>query len=329
MKKKILVLGGAGYIGSQTNYSLIDQGYETIVFDSLEFGHNYAIPNESVFIKGDLLNKEDIRKVFQEYEIEGVIHFAAYLFVGESVKEPKKYYRNNVAGTLNLLEVMLEFGVKNLVFSSTAAVYGLIEADLIDESVPKSPINPYGRTKLMVEEILKDFNYAYGLRSVCLRYFNACGADSKGRTGEDHNPETHLIPLILKAAKGERENITVFGTDYKTPDGTCIRDYIHTMDLASAHILALEKLIKEEINCEQINVATGSGYSVKEIIDTVKNVTGEDINIVYGERREGDPDKLVANNLKAKNILNWTPKYSDIENIVQTAWNWENNKKQD
>lgn len=329
MDKKILVLGGAGYIGSQTNLGLLAKGYDTIVFDSLEYGHKYAIPENSIFIQGNILNEEDLRNVFKTYQIEGVIHFAAYLFVGESVTDPAKYYTNNVAGTLNVIKVMKEFGVKNIVFSSTAATYGNVTTPLIFENYEKKPINPYGRTKLIVEEMLQDFHTAYGLNSVCLRYFNASGADSQGRTGEDHNPETHLIPLILKTAKGERQSISVFGTDYETDDGTCVRDYIHTEDLASAHINALAKLISGDILCEQINLGTGKGYSVKEILTTAKKITGKDIKINYEPRRAGDPAKLVASNKKAMQLLDWKPEHSDIENIIKTAWEWENNRKHD
>lgn len=326
---KILVLGGAGYIGSQTNLELLDQGFETVVFDNLEFGHKYTLDDRSSFVEGNILNYTDLEKVFKEYDIDGVIHFAAYLSVAESVKEPYKYYNNNVVGTLNVLRAMINHKVKNIVFSSTAATYGLVDKDIITEETDKKPINPYGHSKLMVEQILKDFHHAYGINSICLRYFNASGADKNLRTGEDHNPETHLIPLVLQAARGVRPNIKQFGDDYNTKDGSCIRDYIHTMDLATAHIKAIQKLINEELECEQINLGTGKGVSVKEIFETAKKITGVDFEIVVENRREGDPDCLVASNQKAKDLLGWEPKHSDITNIIKTAWAWECNRKSD
>ena len=322
MSKTILVTGGAGYIGSQTNLSLLEAGYKIIIFDNLAYGHKEVIPDDSIFVEGDLNNVGDIKKVFREHQIDGVIHFAAYAYVGESVTDPAKYYQNNIGGTLNLLVAMIEAKVLNIVFSSTCATYGIPTSSPITENNKQEPINPYGYTKLVVENMLKDFQTAYKLNSIALRYFNACGADSKLRTGESHDPETHLIPLILDVASGKRESIAIFGTDYNTPDGTCVRDYIHTQDLASAHILALEKLMNNEIRCDQINLGTGTGFSVLEIINSAKAVTGKDIKIVLGARRTGDPDILVADNSKARKVLGWKPSNSSLENIITSAWQW-------
>lgn len=322
--KYVLITGGAGYIGSQTNLSLLEAGYKTVIFDNLVYGHRDVVPHESDFVEGDLSNINQIKEVFQKYPIEGVIHFAAYAYVGESVTNPRKYYENNVVGTLNLLNAMVEADVKNIVFSSTCATYGIPDIVPITESEKQKPINPYGYTKLVVENMLKDYYAAYGLKSVALRYFNACGADPLLRTGESHDPETHLIPLVLRVAKGDMPAIKVFGNDYKTPDGTCIRDYIHTQDLASAHIQSLQKLIDNQISLEQINLGTGNGFSVLEIIQMARSVTGHQIPTQIVERRPGDPDKLVADNQKAERVLGWKPVHSDLQNIIQTAWNWEN-----
>jgi UDP-glucose 4-epimerase len=326
-KKNILVTGGAGYIGSQTVLALNEAGYNTIIFDNLVYGHKSVVPSDSTFVQGDLDKPEEIDAVFKHHSIDGVIHFAAYAYVGESVTNPRKYYQNNIVGTLNLLNAMIENNVKSIVFSSTCATYGLPETVPITEQEKQKPINPYGYTKLVVEQMLKDYNAAYKLNSVALRYFNACGADSKLRTGEDHNPETHLIPLVLQTALGQRDSIKVFGNDYNTPDGTCIRDYIHTMDLASAHITALEKLMNGELSCEQINLGTGNGLSVLEIIQGAEKVTGKPIKTIIEGRRAGDPDRLVADNTKARTVLGWQAKYSDLENILNTAWQWELKKK--
>lgn len=324
---KILITGGAGYIGSQTNYWLLDQGYETVVFDNLVYGHEQNVPSNSTFIKGDLANISDIQAVFRDHDIVGVIHFAAYAYVGESVTNPQKYYQNNVVGTLNLLNAMVEAEVKHIVFSSTCATYGIPESIPITEKEKQSPINPYGFTKLVVEHILRDYHHAYGLKSIALRYFNACGADPKLRTGEAHNPETHLIPLIFKAIDSGNP-IKIFGNDYNTPDGTCIRDYIHTLDLASAHQTALDKLIKGELSCDQINLGTGNGFSVLEVIQTVEDITGKIVPQVIVERRVGDPDMLVADNAKARRVLGWYPTHSSLENIIETAWNWYQKNQQ-
>lgn len=323
--KTILVAGGAGYIGSHTVKYLLKNNYNVVVVDNLVYGHAEAVltPN---FEHIDLSDKEALDKVFKKYKPDAVIHFAAYTYVGESVKEPKKYYHNNVINTINLLDTMLENGVKNIVFSSTCATYGNPQYMPMDEKHPQFPINPYGKTKLMVEKIMQDYHSAYGLKYVALRYFNAAGGDAEGQLGESHDPETHLIPLVLKAIKGEISQITVFGTDYETPDGTCIRDYIHVEDLADAHMLAVEKLLSGgESYC--INLGTGIGNSVKEIIDVSQIVTRKKVPVVYGERREGDPAILYAANSTAKEVLGWSPKYTDIEEIIKTAWIWEQNKK--
>lgn len=321
----ILVTGGAGYIGSHTVKYLLQNNYNVIVVDNLVYGHKEAVLTEN-FEQIDLADKLALDKVFKKYKIDAVIHFAAYTYVGESAIHPQKYYWNNVVNTLNLLDVMLENEVKNIVFSSTCATYGNPEYTPIDENHQQKPINVYGKTKLMMEQIMADYEAAYGLKYVALRYFNASGADAQGELGESHNPETHLIPLVLKAIKSEIPQITVFGNDYDTPDGTCIRDYIHVEDLASAHMLAVEQLLnKEQSKC--INLGTGIGTSVNEIIQAAENVTGKKVPVVYGERRIGDPAKLFASNNKAKEILKWSPKYTDINKIITTAWNWEQNKK--
>lgn len=322
---KILVMGGAGYIGSHTVKKLKNCGYETVVVDNLVYGHREAVLSD-YFYEVDMENKDKLSNVFKEHKIDAVIHFAAYAYVGESVTNPAKYYRNNVSNTINLLDVMRENGVGKIVFSSTCATYGNPEYTPLDENHPQNPVNPYGQSKLMVEKIFSDYARAYGLKYAALRYFNAAGCSTDGSLGESHTPETHLIPLVLKAVTGERPGITIFGTDYDTPDGTCIRDYIHVEDLADAHILALEKL-SDEYPELKLNLGTGVGTSVKEIVESAKRVTGKDVPVILGERREGDPAVLYASNDKAKKILNWEPKYMDIDEIVKTAWNWEQNKK--
>lgn len=320
----ILVMGGAGYIGSHTVKHLLDNGYEVVVADNLIYGHIKAVDERAHFEFADLLFKDSLRRVFGKYKIDAVIHFAAFAYVGESVQNPQKYYQNNVIGTINLLDVMQEFGVKKIVFSSTCATYGEPQYTPIDEQHPQNPINPYGRTKLMIEQIFGDYERAYGLQHIALRYFNAAGCSADGSIGESHTPETHIIPLVLLAIKGERENIKVFGTDYDTPDGTCIRDYIHVEDLALAHRLAVEKLGTYN-GC--INLGTGVGTSVKEIITEAEKVSGKKCPTVYAERRAGDPAKLFADNRKAQEILGWQPKYTNIAEIIQTAWNWELNRR--
>jgi UDP-glucose 4-epimerase len=323
--KTILVVGGAGYIGSNTVKYLLKHNYNVVVLDNLVYGHKEAVltPN---FEQIDLADKPAIDKVFEKYKIDAIIHFAAYTYVGESVTNPKKYYWNNFVNTINLLDSMIEHEVKTIVFSSTCATYGNPLYMPLDEKHTQNPINPYGNTKLMMEKIMADYDVAYGLKFAALRYFNAAGGDSEGQLGESHNPETHLIPLVLQAIKGERKNITVFGTDYNTPDGTCIRDYIHVEDLAEAHMLAVEKLFSKNKSFA-LNLGTGIGTSVKKIINASEEVTGKKVPVVYGERRAGDPSILYASNEKAKKELNWTPKYTDIKEIIETAWLWEQNKK--
>jgi len=322
-EKKILITGGAGYIGSHTVRLLADKGYQIIVLDNLVYGHREAILNADVeLIVGDLGDKELTNRIFEYHEIEAVIHFAAYAYVGESVSDPEKYYQNNIAAPLNLLEVMRKKGCNKFIFSSTCATYGNPQYVPIDEEHPQNPINPYGQSKLMLEKIIKDYAHAYGTKYAFLRYFNASGASLDGLIGEDHNPESHLIPLILDAVNGDRANITVFGTDYETPDGTCIRDYIHVSDLATAHEAALVHLSegRESIIC---NLGTGVGVSVKEMIAVVEEVTGKTVPVVYGERRAGDPPYLYANPVNAKNVLGWEARYKSVHDIVAHAWAWK------
>ena len=316
----ILIVGGAGYIGSHLNKEINKKGIETVIFDNLSYGHRDFV-KWGAFENGNLGNIDDIRAVFKKYPIEAVMHFAAFTYVGESVEDPQKYYTNNVKNTLNLLQVMLEENVKYFVFSSTCATYGNPVEIPITESHPQNPINPYGKGKLMVETILKDYSDAYGLKYASLRYFNAAGADPDGEVGELHDPETHLIPLILDVAAGRREDIKIFGTDYDTPDGTCIRDYIHVTDLAEAHILALEYL-QNGGESDFFNLGNGNGFSVKEVIETAEKITGKDIKAVEAERRAGDPPILVGSSTKAKETLNWNPKYDELSKIIETAWNW-------
>jgi UDP-glucose 4-epimerase len=320
---KILITGGAGYIGSHTVRLLADKGYDIIVLDSLVYGHREAIVNPSVeLVVGDLGDKELTERLFQYHKFDAVIHFAAYAFVGESVTDPEKYYQNNVAAPLNLLAVMRKNGCKNFIFSSTCATYGNPQYTPIDEEHPQDPINPYGQSKLILEKIIKDYALAYDLKYTFLRYFNASGASIDGLIGEDHNPETHLIPLILDAIHGDRPHITVFGTDYDTPDGTCIRDYIHVLDLATAHESALKHLLGGGVSTI-CNLGTGIGVSVKEVIQAAEAVTGKKVPVVYGERRAGDPPYLFANPQRAKEILNWEAKYKNIQEIIQHAWAWK------
>lgn len=316
----ILVCGGAGYIGSHINKLLNQKGYETIIFDNLVYGHSEAV-KWGTLVQGDLKNEDEIDRVFSEHKIDAVIHFAAYAYVGESVLEPEKYYYNNVMCTLNLLKVMRKYGCDKIIFSSTCATYGEPERVPITEDMPQNPINPYGASKLMVERIFKDYKTAYGLKFAVLRYFNAAGADPDGEIGESHNPETHIIPLVLDAASGAREDIKVFGTDYDTPDGSCVRDYIHVSDLASAHLLALEYL-NDGGESDFFNLGNEKGTSVLEVVDAVRRVTGKEFKVVYAERRPGDPATLVGSSQKAQNILGWKPQYADIDAIVTHAWYW-------
>lgn len=316
----ILIVGGAGYIGSHVNKILNSKGYRTVVFDNLVYGH-IEFAKWGKFYRGDLSNKDDIEKVFRENSIDAVMHFSAYAYVGESVLNPSKYYINNVSNTINLLDIMVKYNVKKFIFSSTCATYGVPLQIPITESHPQNPINPYGKTKFMVENILEDYDRAYGIKHVNLRYFNASGADPESEIGEWHNPETHLIPLALYNALKITDSITVFGTDYDTEDGTCIRDYIHVNDIASAHILALDYLNKKN-RSDNFNLGNGNGFSVKEVIDTVERISGNKLNIIYGERREGDPPILVGSSQKAREVLGWKTEFYKIENIVETAYIW-------
>ena len=322
--KNILVIGGAGYIGSHMVRMLAKQGYNPVVFDNLSKGHREAVANYP-FELGDLGDKARLTEVFKKYGIEAVMHFAAFAEVGESVKEPSKYYHNNVAKVLDLLDALVENDIKYFVFSSTAATFGEPVRPKIDESHPQNPINPYGNTKLMVEKILADFDTAYGLKATALRYFNASGADDSGEIGESHNPETHLIPIVLQAATGKRASIKMFGTDYPTPDGTCVRDYVHVNDLARAHILALEKMFKDNVS-ERFNLGSGNGFSVAEIVKEAKRITGIDFTVEKAPRRDGDPAVLVADSAKAERILGWKPQYN-LTRIIETAWKWEQHRK--
>jgi UDP-glucose 4-epimerase len=320
MNNMILIAGGAGYIGSHVNKLLNQKGYETIVYDNLSRGHREFI-KWGEFFEGDLSDIGRLRVCFESYRIEAVMHFSAFAFVGESIAHPEKYYQNNVIGTLNLLQVMREFGVNHFLFSSTCATYGLPEKIPIPENHPQNPINPYGRTKLIIEEALKDYDRAYSLKHINLRYFNAAGADPDGEIGERHHPETHLIPLVIYAAAGLNEEIKIFGTDYPTKDGTCIRDYIHVMDLADAHIKALQYLMDKN-RSDSFNLGNGHGHSVREVIEAVKKVSKKDFKVVEAERREGDPSVLISSSEKAIETLNWKPRYEDIETIIETAWEW-------
>lgn len=317
----ILVLGGAGYIGSHAVYQLIDQNYKVVVVDNLQSGHSQAAHPQATFYKGDIRDKEFLRSVFAQERIEGVIHFAANSLVGESMENPLKYFNNNVYGTQVLLEVMMEFGIKNIVFSSTAATYGEQKVMPITEDMPTLPTNAYGETKLTMEKIMKWCESAYGLKYVSLRYFNVAGARSTGEIGEDHHPETHLIPVILQVALGQREYISVFGDDYDTEDGTCIRDYIHVEDLIDAHILALSYL-QNGGESTIVNLGSGKGFSVNEMVETAREVTAHEIPAKVVPRRSGDPSKLIASSEKAKKVLGWNPQRTSIKQIMEDAWNW-------
>ncbi|MBA2875094.1 UDP-glucose 4-epimerase GalE [Thermaerobacillus caldiproteolyticus] len=320
----ILVCGGAGYIGSHAVYRLIEKGEKVVVVDNLQTGHREAVHPEAMFYQGDIRDRTFLREVFQKHDIDAVIHFAANSLVGESMQEPLKYYDNNVYGTQILLEVMNEFGVKQIVFSSTAAVYGEPKQIPIVETDPTTPTNTYGETKLAMEKMMKWVNRAYGIRYISLRYFNVAGAYGTV-IGEDHDPETHLIPLILKVPLGQREEIHIFGDDYDTHDGTCIRDYIHVLDLVDAHILAVEKL-RSGSESNIYNLGNGNGFTVKEVIEAARVVTGHPIPARVMARRPGDPAKLVASSEKAKRELGWEPKYPNITDIVASAWEWHQAK---
>lgn len=316
----ILVTGGAGYIGAHAAKELAKQGYTPLVLDNLVYGHREFV-RWGEFVEGDLGDKGFLRALFSTYPIQAVMHFAGYAYVGESVTDPAKYYRNNVVNTLNLLEAMREASVDKIIFSSTCATYGIPKSIPIVEDHPQNPINPYGRSKLMVEQMLQDVSAAYGVRYVTLRYFNAAGADPDKEIGEWHNPETHLVPLALDAAVGKRKILNIFGTDYDTPDGTCIRDYIHVSDLATAHIQALEYLMSGG-ECIKLNLGNGQGFSVRDVVQMVEKVTGQAVPIQAGPRRLGDPPVLVGGSNIAKQILGWKPTHNSLEDIITTAWNW-------
>ena len=318
---RVLVLGGAGYIGSHTAVELLDRGHEVVIADNLITGYKQAVPKEAVFYQGDIRDYNFLNNLFKKEKIDAVIHFAAFSLVGESVTNPLKYYENNLYGTKVLLQAMIDNNVDKIVFSSTAATYGEPENIPILESDRTCPTNPYGETKLAMEKMMKWSANAYQLRYVSLRYFNACGAHKSGKLGEAHNPESHLIPLVLQVPNGKRESVSIYGTDYDTPDGTCIRDYIHVTDLAEAHILAVEYLMKGgESNV--FNLGNGVGYSVREVIETARKVTGHPIPAVEIPRRAGDPARLVASGEKAKTVLGWEPKITSLEDIIRSAWVW-------
>jgi len=323
--KNVLIVGGAGYIGSHTTLALIDAGFTAVVYDNFSSGHRDACFG-SHLVEGDLSDTGKLTQTMREYKIGCVIHFAALIEAGQSVITPLPFFENNVSGTLSLLKAMNAAGVKRIVFSSTAAVYGnQANEDLLSETLPRKPINPYGDSKAMVEKVLQSCVNAYGIQAIALRYFNASGADALGRTGERHNPETHLIPLVIEAARGQRPNIKVYGIDYDTPDGTCIRDYIHVSDLATGHVASVSHLLERSTpSFTPINLGTGKGNSVREVIQAVQKISGRSFEVIEAERREGDPSQLVANPSHANAILKWFPVHSDIETIVKNAWTYAN-----
>jgi UDP-glucose 4-epimerase len=318
MAERILVTGGAGYIGSVVVAQLCDHGYEPIIFDDLSHGHRAALASGAKLIVGDIADRAALDRVFSEFQPQAVMHFAAFIEAGESMQRPEKYFRNNTANALTLLEALLAHQVKRFVFSSTAALYGTPEKTPIEENAPLQPTNAYGESKLLVEQMLDWLHRIHGLRYACLRYFNAAGA--AGEQGEDHHPESHLIPLALQVALGTRNELAIFGTDYPTPDGTCVRDYVHVSDLATAHLLVLEALKEKERLI--YNLGNGRGFSVREVIETVRRVAGHPIPAIESPRRAGDPAVLVASSEKIKKELGWTPKYADLESIVRSAWDW-------
>ncbi|MFC4402756.1 UDP-glucose 4-epimerase GalE [Gracilibacillus xinjiangensis] len=322
---RILVLGGAGYIGSHAVYQLMDQGYEVVVIDNLETGHAKAVHPDAVFYNGDIRDIDFLREVFTHEPIDGVLHFSANSLVGESMENPLKYFDNNVYGTQVLLKAMTEFNVKHIVFSSTAATYGEPEQVPITEKMPTIPTSAYGETKLTMEKMMRWCEKAHDIRFVSLRYFNVAGARSTGEIGEDHRPETHLIPIVLQVALGQRDHISIFGDDYHTPDGTCIRDYIHVEDLIDAHILALNYL-KNGGESNIFNLGSSQGFSVKEIIDTAREITRHEIPAKVAPRRAGDPSTLIAASDKAREVLGWNPSRTDIERIIKDAWNWHQSR---
>jgi len=316
----ILITGGAGYIGSHVNKELNKRGYETAVIDNLVYGHREFVKWGN-FEQCDLADTDRLGKVFDRYPITAVMHFAAYTYVGESVEDPQKYYANNVVNTLNLLKTMLEHDVPYFIFSSSCAVYGIPEEVPIPEDHGRNPINPYGKAKLAVEHALEDYDRAYGVRYASLRYFNAAGADQDGEVGEWHEPETHLIPIVLDATMGRRDHVEIYGTDYPTPDGTCIRDYIHVTDLADAHIAALEYLTQGGTS-DAFNLGNGEGFTVKQVIEQAKKVTGKGLTVTNGVRRTGDPPTLLADSTKVRKALGWNPRYPALKEIILSAWNW-------
>lgn len=316
----IFVTGGAGYVGSHCVRHLIEHGHEVVVYDNLVYGHRAAVPDAVRLVEGDLGDTDALMAAMTARRFDAVMHFAAYAYVGESVEQPLKYYRNNIANTLTLLDTCKSLGINKFVFSSTCATYGEPGQVPITEEMPKKPITPYGRSKLAVEWMLEDSAVAWGLGSCALRYFNACGARPDGSIGEDHDPETHLIPLVLQAAMGQREKVTIYGCDYDTPDGTCVRDYIHVEDLASAHRLAIEAT--EPGVAQAMNVGTGTGHSVRAIVESAGRVTGRSIAVEEGARRPGDPPELVADAGRIRAMLGWEPKYTAVDDIVASAWRW-------
>jgi UDP-glucose 4-epimerase len=319
-KPAILVVGGAGYVGSHMVLDLLRGGYPVVILDNLSMGHRDLVP-DGEFVEGDLGDRGVLDAVFRDYPIEAVMHFAAWSLVGESVQRPLEYYRNNVARTIELLEAMAAHGVRHFIFSSTAAVYGEPQSTPIAEDHRCLPTNPYGASKLAVERMLADVSEANGLRYTILRYFNAAGADASGSIGERHDPETHLIPIVLQVAAGQRGSVRIFGTDYPTPDGTCLRDYIHVTDLAQAHLLALESLLTDGRNAVY-NLGNNTGYSVREVIGVARRITGHPIPALEVERRPGDPAVLVADSTRIRQELGWRPRYEDLETIMETAWTW-------
>jgi UDP-glucose-4-epimerase GalE len=321
----VLIVGGAGYIGSQTAKAVAAAGLEAIVFDNLVYGHEWAV-KWGPLVRGDLADRALLVDVMKRHSVDAVIHFAAYAYVGESVTNPRKYFGNNVVGTLNLLDAMLDAGVRDVVFSSTCATYGEPQKVPISEDHPQNPVNPYGETKLAVEKMLHWYSQAYGLRYAALRYFNAAGADPEGQIGEDHDPETHLIPLALDAAMLSTAELQIFGTDYPTPDGTAIRDYIHVVDLADAHLRALAKL-RDGTTALRLNLGTGRGHSVREVVAAVRKVTGRDVRVREVGRRAGDPPALVADARQAATVLGWTPRYPELEIIVEHAARWRERRE--
>ncbi|MDJ0819619.1 MAG: UDP-glucose 4-epimerase GalE [Desulfobacterales bacterium] len=327
LNNPILVTGGAGYIGAHACKALKRAGYSPIAYDNLIYGHRSAVKWGPLEV-GDISDRQRLEAVMHEYNPMAVMHFAAYAYVGESVEKPSKYYHNNVAGTLTLLEAMRQCGIDKIIFSSTCATYGMPEQTPIAEDHPQNPINPYGRSKLMIEWILDDFSKAYDLKYVALRYFNAAGADPDTEIGEDHDPETHLIPLVLDVALGRRDQLQVFGTDYETPDGTCIRDYIHVTDLAEAHKFALEYL-QAGGQSNFFNLGNGNGFSVREVVASASNITGHDIPCIATDRRLGDPPVLVGSSGKCRQILGWNPVFDSLDTIVASAWRWQRKLKSD